>query len=739
MNNRIGKNNDDSNKKTFKGCSICGKNIANTDDISFCEDCRKNNRHANKKMWQKYYADLNANKLDKKTAELANKNTLGLNAKVSSLKQDSSFRSIERAARENQKESDLSAVKAQVLTYVPGVLKELGLSHKVDANLLVDAIVPSKIDKPLSDLVFAKNILKDIIRTASLDLFPKNYLPFNNSFKTHGEAKKVDASSLLNEGVIRAGFESELVRNILAEKSEESDEAEKSEDKEVEDKKEDVTASKKEDNESSVEHLDDEEFQEILDEKMHPVANIFSGSVRRHSNANETFQTRKLQRQEEVKKSDMPIFAYAHKNLKLPVEVVRPSEMDKQIISRYTPINNFSALYKDGKKYSWNTYKTDAGYLMLSANNVSNNAAFHSKSLTDFRDFVASDSTFAKWTNLPVEASATIILNFEDDDDINDMAEQILPFLSDFMDNYDDDAAEDIALETANHVKNTTASDLGGAVLNHMGKHLGEHVDSAPLHPQLKSAIKPYLGVAHKSEHGNAPFNDAAKALKPISSEIPEEKQKIIAQIVEQLKLAEDEDSKVNLLARFYEATPHLDDEGKKEWLPKIYHSLHDSLQDKTNEAGKERAEDEHKQDLRMKMSPVMEVMEITSGLTPEKFEDSLEVLAEMGYSEEIILAAAEKMFLKTADDEGGECFSPDAYKGIQDAKPENKPDLLNPDEVDAITPKSATASDSGSEFTEKEDREAKHIAETEEKEGKSSEEAKSIGYATVNKEKNED
>jgi len=41
-----------------------------------------------------------------------------------------------------------------------------------------------------------------------------------------------------------------------------------------------------------------------------------------------------------------------------------------------------------------------------------------------------------------------------------------------------------------------------------------------------------------------------------------------------------------------------------------------------------------------------------------------------------------------------------------------------------------------GSKFTPKEDRQAKHVMESEEKEGKSAEKAEEIGYATVNKQK---
>jgi hypothetical protein len=41
-----------------------------------------------------------------------------------------------------------------------------------------------------------------------------------------------------------------------------------------------------------------------------------------------------------------------------------------------------------------------------------------------------------------------------------------------------------------------------------------------------------------------------------------------------------------------------------------------------------------------------------------------------------------------------------------------------------------------GRRFTEKEDRQAQHIAASERKKGKSAKEAKRIGYATVNKKK---
>lgn len=41
-----------------------------------------------------------------------------------------------------------------------------------------------------------------------------------------------------------------------------------------------------------------------------------------------------------------------------------------------------------------------------------------------------------------------------------------------------------------------------------------------------------------------------------------------------------------------------------------------------------------------------------------------------------------------------------------------------------------------GHRFSAKEDRQAKHVAESERAKGKSAKEAKSIGYATVNKQK---
>ena len=44
----------------------------------------------------------------------------------------------------------------------------------------------------------------------------------------------------------------------------------------------------------------------------------------------------------------------------------------------------------------------------------------------------------------------------------------------------------------------------------------------------------------------------------------------------------------------------------------------------------------------------------------------------------------------------------------------------------------------SGGRFSQKEDREVQHIAESEEKRGHSKEDAERIGYATVNKQKSE-
>ena len=44
-----------------------------------------------------------------------------------------------------------------------------------------------------------------------------------------------------------------------------------------------------------------------------------------------------------------------------------------------------------------------------------------------------------------------------------------------------------------------------------------------------------------------------------------------------------------------------------------------------------------------------------------------------------------------------------------------------------------------GNRFTKKEDRQAQHVKESEEKKGKSEKEAERIGYATVNKQKHED
>lgn len=46
--------------------------------------------------------------------------------------------------------------------------------------------------------------------------------------------------------------------------------------------------------------------------------------------------------------------------------------------------------------------------------------------------------------------------------------------------------------------------------------------------------------------------------------------------------------------------------------------------------------------------------------------------------------------------------------------------------------------SENSGRFTDKEDRQAEHIKESEEKRGRSKEDAERIGYATVNKQKSE-
>lgn len=673
MNNRLDNNDDFNKKNAAKSCGICRNVLGSSTDIAYCNDCTTSNRQANKKLWQKHFAVQAANTLSDKNIKLASANTLDLNQKVSGIKAKIQYMKTVQAS----KEVDLSVVKTQVAGYIPNILAELGLTRKVDASLLLDAIVPSQISQPIADITAAKFILKDIIRDASFELMKDTMLPAFNTFQMHGKQKEVVASTL-NEGIIRVSTHGDIARNVLAEKQEDKKEKddttfgiENADEEKQEDKKE-IEATKKDDDkkneDGTVEHLNDEQFQDILDEKMNTTANLFDGTIKSFQ-VKEDFTIRKLKEASSPKKSDMSLFAYANRNIKLPVEAVRLNVSDKAVITKYQPLHNFDATYKDGKKLSWASYKTDVGYLMISAN-----SSFHAKSLEDFRNFVASDSTFSQWAHLPVEASTTIILQLDDEDDneLDEIAEHILPFLMDFMEEYNDDGADNIALETANYVKHTTASEVGKSVLHHIGKTIGQHLDASPLHPKLKAAVKPYLGMAHKSEHGNALFNDVSKALKPISVEIPEEKQQRIAQIIEQLKVASDEDTQINLLASFYEATPHLDEEQKKEWLPKVYHSFHDSLKDTDNKDGQERKKDEEEMLARWHMTPTMEVMEITSGLNKEQFEQSLEVLAEMGYDEETILTAAEIMFVRVADGDSV-CYSNEAYSGMQDAKEEPK------------------------------------------------------------------
>ena len=189
--------------------------------------------------------------------------------------------------------------------------------------------------------------------------------------------------------------------------------------------------------------------------------------------------------------------------------------------------------------------------------------------------------------------------------------------------------------------------------------------------------------------------------LKPIVSnkkiiimekEIPLDKQRHIAQVLNQLMKTSDDNSKKTLMENFRSVTPHMDDDARKKELPPHLHKLHDDIANGVEDNALGKTAEKEGTEMKQSHASLLELLKITADLNQSDFELSVEALLDIGFAEGDILAIAEMRY----------------------------------------------AAEDGHRFTEKEDRQAEHVSDSEEKAGKSEKEAESIGYATVQKQKNE-
>ena len=504
-----GKGDDDKNQRkasTTKFCGICQEPFQKGKDnvrLAHCNDCNVHNRHLDASHWKQVFASKKTNSLSpdmqKLAAKLAENRSLLEGQKMTRAagEVDRTERNLNdiRKTQSSLKNVDFGIVKAQVKNMLPSVLNELGLSKKVDADLLVDLIVPIKIASPIVDSNAGRSALKSIVHEALEHLEINREMTRESSIVPHGVAKVSKDSKVLNEGFKRVsndyGNRSRLLSQIAGDMNgldhdfqdnggdgagiaapqsafapAQPDDLNGGMDPMMNGPEmgtdpmmetgpsADVANSEQLDGQSGVKHLDDSEADAMLNGQppMDPAAQdpnampqmpnegvgTFSGGnenmvpdasemaempqegikrVDQSTPDNVSRQVANL-KNKKAANSKLSLFSYAGKiSSQLPVQSVKLSEIDRNIIQNHPPINKFAAKYSDNSKLAWNYYLTDSGFLLVSPQN-----AFHAKTLEAFADFVESDSTFTKWAALPEELQADMPPALSPEHEVNEMA-----------------------------------------------------------------------------------------------------------------------------------------------------------------------------------------------------------------------------------------------------------------------------------------------------------------------------
>lgn len=168
-----------------------------------------------------------------------------------------------------------------------------------------------------------------------------------------------------------------------------------------------------------------------------------------------------------------------------------------------------------------------------------------------------------------------------------------------------------------------------------------------------------------------APMQDKSPKYTSVQeSSIPPAKQHLIDQLVNQLNMPSDNSDKTILLEQLHNVTPHLDDNQRKQLLPPELYSLYDNVisgqNDNTPEFSNEDTIDDADimaeanaknlivvQNLLKKINSSRNnkqppnLQNVTANLSHDEFELSVEALLDMGYSEDAIMAEAERRFSK--------------------------------------------------------------------------------------------
>lgn len=437
-----------------KFCGICQEAFAKDKDNfkdNYCADCTTHGRIANAAFWKKQFMVSKANSLPPDMAALAAK--LSLRSENSVLTRAPEVVS-ERSIGEIQKSkisqtASFDIVKEQVSELLPPILASMGLANRVDVDLLVDAIVPLKINAYISDPLGGRAALQSIVHETLENLNMGHVIQKEAAVRPHGQSTVVP-EYVLEEGIRRVSSDygnrtrsikrvAEEAMNVMpgeeAPPTEMSPQDAAGGDFAPPAEAETGEAQPQDDATSKVVHLPDEEADELVAEKaglgapeqqlagvmdqmpnegiatlsgtggenMTPDASevMPEDSVKRVENTVADLVSRKLTprpvEKPQPRVANLDLFSFAGKLAKkLPVQMLHLAQKDLDIIGAYQPVNHVTAAYSDGSQRMFKYYATDSGLMF-----VSSSFSAHADNIIRFAEFIETDPTFSKWAFLP--------------------------------------------------------------------------------------------------------------------------------------------------------------------------------------------------------------------------------------------------------------------------------------------------------------------------------------------------
>lgn len=474
-----------------KFCGICQEAFVKAQDdfkLSYCADCHTTGKDASMEKvayWKKELSLKKANSLSPDmsalAAKLASNRALLEGNKFGRVAQESnSSRNLrDISASRSLEGTSLEIVRQQVAELLPGILSEQGLLGKVDAELLIDAIVPTKIASPIVDAVGGRSVLRAIVAETIAHVDMSKIVKQEALIRPHGNVKTADFSMVMDEGIRRVsneiGTRNRRVANPMdvnpmgATPADEAFAAEGDPQLRMPpvpgngpgDAPNDFTPSEEQTDESSqVVHLPDEQAEALVTEKggaglppapamdpstspmppemMNEGVGTYSGGenqvpdasemdempqegIKRIENSASSMLSRKLSSIKTAKTKrpvDMGMFQFAGRVTTRPAEIIRLASQQRNVIESYPALGHYTASYSDGSSKTFARYATDKGHIY-----INDDFSIHSKSELHFAEFVESDPTFVRWAMLPdMEDGQVEVGNMAPEHNVEDMA-----------------------------------------------------------------------------------------------------------------------------------------------------------------------------------------------------------------------------------------------------------------------------------------------------------------------------